>query len=195
MKTRENPRVQQINQTAMALFYKFGFRRVSVEEICREANVSKMTFYKYYKNKTDLVKQLLISIFEDAKQQYRFIMDQDIPYEEKVKQFTVWKIEQAAKVSNEFIKEILNYPDPKVSELCFKVRNDNLQMAKEDFSLAQQNGDIRKEIKPEFILYFINHMIEMIEDQRLTDLYESPKELTSELMNFFFYGILNQNRG
>jgi AcrR family transcriptional regulator len=46
MKDAANLKLARIASTAEKLFMKFGIRRVSVEEICREASVSKMTFYK-----------------------------------------------------------------------------------------------------------------------------------------------------
>ena len=48
---QNNTKYQDILKTAHDLFWKFGIRRVTIEEICREANVSKMTFYKYFRNK------------------------------------------------------------------------------------------------------------------------------------------------
>ena len=59
-----------------------------------------------------------------------------------------------------------------------------------DFALAQKKGDIRQDIKIEFILYFMNHMLEMLKDENYTKLYSSTQELAVELMNFFFYGIM-----
>ena len=45
-----------ILNTARQLFWKHGIRRVSVEEVCREAGVSKMTFYRSFPNKIELAK-------------------------------------------------------------------------------------------------------------------------------------------
>ena len=42
-----------ILRTAEDLFMQFGYDRVSVEEICREAKVSKVTFYKLLCNDAD----------------------------------------------------------------------------------------------------------------------------------------------
>ena len=41
---------EQLIQTGEALFIKHGMRRVTVEEICRQAGVSKPTFYKFFEN-------------------------------------------------------------------------------------------------------------------------------------------------
>ena len=61
-----NPKQNQIISTAQSLFWKYGMRRVSIEEICRDARVSKMTFYKFFKNKVDLVKFILDKIMDES---------------------------------------------------------------------------------------------------------------------------------
>ena len=44
---------QDIKKKGKELFWKYGTKRVTVEEICREAGVSKMTYYKFFKNKNE----------------------------------------------------------------------------------------------------------------------------------------------
>ena len=63
-------------------------------------------------------------------------------------------------------------------------------MIMEDYIEAQKKGEIRKDIKPRFILYFINQIYEMIKDPQLESLYSDPQEMIMELTNFFFYGIM-----
>ena len=59
-KERSSAKREQIVRTGNLLFSKHGLRRVTVEEICREAGVSKMTFYKYFPNKLELFKHIWI---------------------------------------------------------------------------------------------------------------------------------------
>ena len=48
---------EQIVHTAETLFTRYESKRVTVEEICRLARVSKMTFYKHFSNKVELIKE------------------------------------------------------------------------------------------------------------------------------------------
>ena len=57
---------QQIVETATDLFMRFGVKRVTVEEICRTAQISKMTFYKYFNNKIELAEYIIFSILDNA---------------------------------------------------------------------------------------------------------------------------------
>lgn len=51
---------------------------------------------------------------------------------------------------------------------------------------------IRKDINPQFILYFLNKVREIAGDEQLIKMYDSTQSLTAELVNFFFYGILTK---
>ncbi len=189
-KQNRNQKFKQLVTTSHDLFMRFGIRRVSVEEICSEANVSKMTFYKYFKNKIELIKYLLNQIFSEQMTEYRKIITQRISFPEKVKQIIRLKHEQTKMTSQEFFYDLWKNPNPEIVELLEKLKEESLKEVLNDFKAAKENGDIRQNLKPEFILYFLNHMIEMVKDQNLLSLYNSPNELANELTNFFFYGIL-----
>ena len=85
MESIEDQKLREILIAAKELFWKHGFKRITIEEICSAANVSKMTFYKHFKNKMELVKYLLNHIYEKGMKQYRDIMNSDIHFSEKVK--------------------------------------------------------------------------------------------------------------
>lgn len=50
---------EQILEATRKLFGKYGYKRVSVDEIARESNVTKKTLYSYFKNKEELLKYFL----------------------------------------------------------------------------------------------------------------------------------------
>lgn len=54
----ENKKYKALLEAGKKLFCKHGFRRVTIDEICREAGASKMTFYKWFDNKTEFAKTI-----------------------------------------------------------------------------------------------------------------------------------------
>jgi len=48
-----------ILKTARGLFAHFGLKKVTTDEIAKEAHISKATIYKYYQNKTDILKHVV----------------------------------------------------------------------------------------------------------------------------------------
>ena len=41
-------------EAAHELFYRYGIKKATVEDICSRANVSKMTFYRNFKDKNEM---------------------------------------------------------------------------------------------------------------------------------------------
>lgn len=50
---------EKLVETALRLFYAYGIHAVGVDRIISEANVAKMTFFKHYPTKRDLVLEFL----------------------------------------------------------------------------------------------------------------------------------------
>jgi hypothetical protein len=63
-------------------------------------------------------------------------------------------------------------------------------MVRKDFEEAQQKGWIRDDLNINFLFYFINHLTDVITDEKLTCLYPDTTSLIKEIMEFFFYGIM-----
>jgi AcrR family transcriptional regulator len=190
---QDNQKYQLILKTAHSLFWKFGIRRVSIEEVCSEAGVSKMTFYRFFKNKLELAKMVLQKMFDEGERDYRNLMDQDIPFKEKIKQQVIIKFEGSRQISQELVKDIYSDWNPELKAYLNEKTNQMLQMVKTDYSIAIEKGWIRRDTKIEFILYLSQKMTEMVSDPTLIGMYENMQDLIIEITNLFFYGILPRN--
>ncbi len=184
---------KQLVHTAKDLFWKYGIKRVTVAEICQEANVSKMTFYKHFKNKNELVMVMITQMTDEAVEKYRAIMAQDIPFGEKVRQSIESKFKSTDQMSQKFFSDYYPHAEPELVEFVQGNMEKALGMIIKDYAEAQKKGEIRKDIKIEFILYFLKHMMEMMKDEQLESMYGSPQEMIMEFTNFFFYGIMPRN--
>jgi len=184
-----NPKQKQIILTARSLFWKYGMRRVSIEEICLKANVSKMTFYKFFKNKTELVKYILNKIEEESINEYQSIMGQNIPFHKKVVQTINMKLRSVDQMSPEFYADLHQNAVREVSEHFHNISGRVSELIVDDYKKAQKNGEIRKDLKIEFIIYQLEKLFAMAGDKNLINLYDSPQDLIMELTRFFFYGI------
>jgi len=187
-----NKKVKQILEAAQTLFYRFGLKKVTVEEICQEGGVSKMTFYKHFRNKDDLILKMLKNLYETSLEKYHLIMGKEISYPEKVKDLIHMKMEYASQLSTDFVKEYLEIANPEIMIYMQQMTAGSVTLLMDDFKRAGEEGCLRKDIKPEFLVYFINHMMDMMKDPYLSGLYPEPSELVGELINFFFYGVMSR---
>ena len=181
---------EAIVNAAKSLFWKHGIRRVTIEEICENAGVSKKTCYKYFSNKTAIAKYLIEDLFESGVKAYKEIYFSDISYEEKVKKLVDLKMSNAHEMSQELLDDIYKYQDEELSSTIEDIKKKMIGIYLDDIREAQKTGEIRNDVKPEFMLYFLNNLTEMLTDQQVTGLYPNPEQMISEVMNFFFYGIM-----
>lgn len=178
-----------LTSSAKTLFWKYGFGRVTVEEICKEAKISKMTFYRIFNNKNEIALQVLNDTLERNMQEYRTIMNQDIPFAERIKQVISLKFRETKDIGEEFIRDIYSKADSDLRNCIEKYKQTGTEEFLNDLLKAQKNNWIRQDIKPEFILYMMEDMYVKMMDERLIRMHANSQELIMELTNFFFYGI------
>lgn len=183
-----------IMTTAKSLFWKYGIKRVTVEEICKEASVSKMTFYRSFKNKNEVAGALIDHLAAEGFSDYKSIMEQDIPFPEKVKSMLRLKDERSKNISAEFVKDIYTFDIPELKSKMEGLRQQQIENILRDFSKAQKDGWIRKDIKIEFILYMMNDMQAKIQDPGFLAMYDKPHDAIMEMTNYFFNGILSKEK-
>jgi hypothetical protein len=127
---------------------------------------------------------------EQSLKMYDEIMSQDIPFIDKIRQSIQLKLKQTENISDAFFNDFHRQNDPELNRILFEQKTSNIKAVTDMYLKAQKNGDIRKDIKPEFIVYFLNHLMEIVTDEKLMKLYDNPHDLIMELTNFFFYGLL-----
>ena len=185
-----DPKRAQLLTAAKALIWKHGMRRVSIEEICKEAGVSRMTFYKHFRDKDSIVLTILEALEKEGLERYRTIMKSELPFPDKVKALIRFKSEQADSLSHEFYHDIHQHAGPAVVELLDRMDRDSIRLFEKDIVQAQKQGHLRAGIHPKFFVYLLDKLIEMSHDEDLINMYPSLQAMIIELTNFYFYGIL-----
>jgi AcrR family transcriptional regulator len=186
----DSPKYADLLSTAKRLFWKHGIRRVSIEEICREAGVSKMTFYRFFPNKIELAKTMLEGIFDESMREYRALMDENIPFEEKVRRQLLMKFKGTEAISAEFVRDIYSNHEWGLGAYMQQRTEETLQVIMSDYAHAQRMGWIRQELNLNFMLYILHQMPAWISDEQLAASYDDIHDLIMEIANFFFYGVL-----
>lgn len=184
----KNKKYQSIISTSNKLFSKHGIKKVSIEEICSKSNVSKMTFYKFFDNKSDLVKILLQNMLDESIKQYQKLVEKDIPFIEKVKELIYLKIKRLNDFSNDFIREILEV-NSEAFNYIMQAKEKSEQLTKEFLELGQSEGVFRKELTPELMSYLQDKTIEMFNDKNLKKLKPDAHERIEFLTKIIFYGM------
>ncbi len=143
---------QKIFDTALQLFNKKGYDRVTVDDVCKKAGISKGTFYNYFKSKDQIIIEEFLKIDHYYQEMLPEINSKE-SYLERMKTF--------ARLSLKYISEqgaptvrIAYYsqlsPSIKTSPIVSPKRP-LYQMAERLAREAQENGELRGDIPSEEI--------------------------------------------
>ena len=182
-------RKREIAQTAARLFNRFGFKRVSVEEICRQAGASKATFYKYFPNKTELVKDIFQRMSDNAERKLAAVERMDAPFIDKVRLLIDDRIEQAARTGDAFIEDFYG-ADDELSQFIDAMLEENQNRFLEFIADGQKRGNVRPGIRLAFVKAMLEKLHELASDQELRLHYPNFEATSREIVDFFFFGIL-----
>ena len=190
MNTLEKPIVSKLLKAAGSLFLKHGIRRVSVEEICQEAGVSKMTFYRHFRNKDDIALMTLGKFFDERMEKIEAILGSRLPFEEKIRRIVDLKMEGLKGTSNEMVREVLTDRESVAGKFLGELQARQTRKVRELYVGFQKNGDIRKDIKVDLIMYLIENLWNAFSDKKLLENYSDKAQLLEELSQAVYYGIL-----
>jgi AcrR family transcriptional regulator len=179
----------QIIDAAEKLFNQFGFKKVSVEEICEAAGASKMTFYKYFANKNELIKHLWQVMIDESWAKLDKLEQQDVPFAEKVKMIIKMKEEATSQMGSEYIRDYLNMV-PELMDFYNRIFSEVMTRFMKIIRQAQEKGEVRKSIRPEFFLAVMNMMMELVKNEQLAAVYANYTDFALEVNNFLYYGLM-----
>lgn len=146
-------RQAQIMEIALTLFAKKGYHSTSLEEIIKEANIAKGTFYLHFKGKQDLLDKILDFHLEKG-YKYTKILDISLPIPIIAIKKIYVKMAKFITSSDEikkFVKLILiEYPNFNKEQLSkFSVFFEKIKNQSEKYIIkAQKDGKLTKELDP-----------------------------------------------
>lgn len=189
MKATSNPKRKQILATGKELFWKFGFKRVTIEEICKAAGVSKMTFYKFFPNKLELAKTLLDEVFDESITKVKRISDEHESTEKTLGKIMHLKSEGSRDISEEFIKDLYANPDAEMRSYMEAKINSMFAEITMVYEKGKEDGWIRKDLNIPFFMTFTRKLISIYSDDEILQFFDSSQELIMEITNLFVYGV------
>jgi AcrR family transcriptional regulator len=175
--------------TARELFWKHGFRRVTIQEICDKAGVSKMTFYKNFSNKIELAKKVFSNEIEEGMEKFNQLMEENIPVQEKIEKMILLKVEGTNDISQEFMEDFYLGTEPDLQNFVEEKTREAWNGLINDWKKAQEKGIFRSDFKPEFLLQVTFKLVEILKDDKLSGLYDSTQDFILEFTRFIVYGI------
>ena len=181
---------EQLEFTATELFWKHGFKKVSIDEICKKANVSRKTFYTFFENKSALVIHLMKKMTDEAFLESRKIIEGEGTFAEKMEKSLNLKLERNKNMSIEFVADFYN-PDSTDILDCFNlIIKDSMSMLTEFLRKAQSTGEMNPDLNLNYVLWLMQKQIEFCSSPELMSMFPDVDTITKQLTQSLIYGIL-----
>ncbi len=156
--------------TASELIWKNSFGSVSVDEICKAANVKKGSFYHFFKSKTDLTIATIEDHFQTSKPRFDEAFSDTLPPEERFKNLARLVYDKQLEALEEF------------GRVC------GCPFATLGSEMAGQEEHIRKKIE-EVFSYYIEHthkaLVDLVAEGKISknvDIQDKAQEIQNYIM-------------
>ncbi len=178
---------QLLLEAAQELFFKYGVRRVTVEEICKEAGVSKMTCYKYFTDKWDIARTMLDALVNFGIAAFQDMMLEDGPFAAKVEKMLLQTTAQIHAVGPALLDDMMREDSP-LNGYFRDMQKKTRKLSVDFFILAQQQGHIHPDLKMPVLLFMFDHLCDLVNHRDFVNIMPDIQDRASELAALLFYG-------
>lgn len=153
MANQSQKKLERLRGKAEELFWKYGFNGVSVDQIAKEAGISKMTIYKHFPSKEDLFIEVLMdySIYHTNKIM-EAISDKDRTFD-KIECLYTYMVQLSSQIPAILSKDIMERPNVLSKLIPFKEQK-ALAMWRYILEDGIQKGEVRP-LDVEFASHFL----------------------------------------
>lgn len=181
---------EQIEITARELFWKHGFKKVSVEEVCKKAGTSRKTFYTFYDNKTALVIYLLKELTDEMLFDYRKVIESGLSFPLKMSKLLDLKYESTKKFSMEFVADFFHPDSDEILAYYTNIVKESMELTRSFFSDAQLKGEMNSNLDLDFVMLMMQKMSEISSASDIIAFFSDSETMTRQLSQFMIYGLM-----
>ncbi len=186
---RAHAKRQAILDAAKDVFIQRGISDVTVEEIAGIARVSKVTIFKYFGDKKNLAREVLLPFVDEWIGFYEELAASDISFLEKIEKIIRHKDIMREAVGNSLWREIVLKDKAMHRIIMDLLVTRQYQIYIQLIRSGKENGDIDVNMPDKAILMYIRAFLSLYDTE---DFSEENDEVHSGLMKMFFKGLVNK---
>lgn len=187
---RRNDKKAVILQTALELFEKYGFEKVTVTEIAEKAHVSKVSIYNFFESKDNLRRIIVKNILDESLDETKALVEEDCNFIDKMEKYLENRIINENRYNMDFLFEAVE-ADPVLRQYLddFNIENKYLIscLIKEGKKIGYFSADISDTAIEIYIDIFYNYFLHNRKTR--TALERNPK-LAEEINLLFLDGLI-----
>ncbi|PLX02301.1 MAG: hypothetical protein C0595_11365 [Marinilabiliales bacterium] len=177
------------------LFKKYGIKSVTMDDVSRELGISKKTLYAFFKDKSDLVEQVLKLEFEEKSCSIKESMSNKPNALEELFEYYKLQIRMLSSQKLNFIYDLKKYYPSLFEKFNIYKKELMFNMVKDNLKRGKDEGLYRKDLNEDIITRL---HIARIESLRTSELFSNEELLSpiffAEAFKYHVYAIAS-NKG
>jgi hypothetical protein len=118
-------------------------------------------------------------------------MAKKIPFHERMRQWVDLKMEMSKEYGKDFFDELISQGDTPITRYIAQKRREVIGLARDIYTRAQDQGQIRSDIRIELIMHILDLFSKnLFNDRGLLSLFPNVSDLADQLYRMFFFGIV-----
>ena len=186
--------IKKILNNSQELFFRYGVKSVTMDDIARHLGISKKTLYQHFDNKKDLISQSILNHFDCEEKLIVEMKDQVKNAIEEMLIIANYVNEQLKRMNPVVIYDLKKYYKENWKTIHDKQMKLIYTITKENLEQGIEEGVYRKDINTDVIAKFYMGRTDMILDDVLfpTSAY-NHSELHRELTYYHLYAIVSND--
>lgn len=186
---------QTIIQASEKLFSQHGWQRISIGDICEEAQISRVSFYRYFKNKIELLKEIIKLQQIDVKSYYSDILHQATNIEELIN--AIFQYQEAALqkfFTPAVLKDFDNNKNKELDAFIQEERHQKYLFLNHFFEELQRKKLIHVNYPVPLIHAYLKIMDDLMMSEHVQNIYGGEKkELRKDVLKLIMFGLSGPN--
>jgi AcrR family transcriptional regulator len=182
----------RIFESCDKLYREFGVKKITVKQLCQEADINRVNFYKFFKDKYDCFFQWWLKQMDKHTEEMIKIFDSDASFTQKIDKFISQKKSHHSGYSQLFYTD-LNILRPNDNPICQKkIEYINQRMIQFIISESEKMGIKQRFTADKLLCLYKRVMIDTMSDKEFSSFYSSVDDQSEDLLRFFFFGVIGQ---
>lgn len=181
-------KMEQILKESVQEIEKKGVRSLTIGKISKRCGLSRVTFYKYFSSKEQLLQAAVSKIFEAWLAEVDRTLSSRKSLEEKLKLVLDFKEFQIRTTSQSLYSDLKNPPDS-ITMLLQDFQRRAFQRFDKLLTECRRAGIIDKRISNETVFVFARHLQLLGHDEAFRRSVSSPQDTRSIIFRLFYKGI------
>ena len=180
----------KIITSAQKLFFERGYTDVTISDIAHEANVSRVTLFKYFGSKEDLAKAVVHGIVEERITDSKKVMaDSTLTFRQKFDIMVASKKSYRQAMSDELLNSHF-FSDVMLQKMFGTEMREHFRQSMAEFiQEGKTDGSLNPDYPTSAILDFVEHFYSFMQTH---DILKKDKKYHMAIIDLFCYGLFGK---